>query len=32
MDTLDTPWLDQREMAAWIRLVAVLELLPGALA
>jgi DNA-binding MarR family transcriptional regulator len=25
----DTPWLDRRQMAAWVRFVAVLELLPG---
>jgi DNA-binding MarR family transcriptional regulator len=29
--TVDTPWLDRRQLRAWIRLVAVLELLPGAL-
>ena len=29
--TVNTPWLDRRQMAAWIRLVAVLELLPGVL-
>jgi DNA-binding MarR family transcriptional regulator len=29
--TVDTRWLDQAEMSAWVRLVAVLELLPGAL-
>lgn len=28
---MDTPWLGRRELRAWIRLVAVLELLPGAL-
>lgn len=27
----DTPWLDRREMRAWVRLAAVLELLPGVL-
>ncbi|MFD2793707.1 MarR family winged helix-turn-helix transcriptional regulator [Promicromonospora vindobonensis] len=27
----DTPWLDRRQMAAWVRFVAVLELLPGVL-
>ena len=27
----DTDWLDDRELAAWVRLAAVLELLPGAL-
>jgi DNA-binding MarR family transcriptional regulator len=29
--TVDTPWLDRRQLRAWIRLVAVLELLPGVL-
>src|SRR3954470_16317054 len=29
--TVDTPWLDRTELRAWIRLVAVLELLPGVL-
>jgi DNA-binding MarR family transcriptional regulator len=29
--TGDTPWLSQEQLAAWIRLIAVLELLPGAL-
>jgi len=29
--TVDTPWLDRRELRAWIRLVGVLELLPGVL-
>jgi DNA-binding MarR family transcriptional regulator len=29
--TVDTPWLDRRRLRAWIRLRAVLELLPGAL-
>lgn len=28
---MDTPWLDRRELRAWIRLAAVLELLPGVL-
>ena len=28
---MDTNWLDDREMAAWVRLAAVLELLPGVL-
>ena len=28
---MDTPWLNQSELAAWVRLVAVLELLPGML-
>lgn len=28
---MDTKWLDQDEMAAWVRLAAVLELLPGVL-
>lgn len=28
---MDTPWLDRRQLRAWIRLRAVLELLPGAL-
>jgi DNA-binding MarR family transcriptional regulator len=28
--TVDTRWLDQEELRAWVRLVAVLELLPGA--
>lgn len=28
---MDTPWLDQRELRAWIRLRSVLGLLPGAL-
>lgn len=27
----DTPWLDRRQMAAWVRFVAVLELFPGVL-
>jgi DNA-binding MarR family transcriptional regulator len=27
----DTPWLDRSQMAAWVRFVAVLELLPGVL-
>jgi DNA-binding MarR family transcriptional regulator len=29
--TMDTPWLDRRQLRAWIRLAAVLELLPGVL-
>jgi DNA-binding MarR family transcriptional regulator len=29
--TVDTPWLDRTQLRAWIRLVAVLELLPGVL-
>jgi DNA-binding MarR family transcriptional regulator len=29
--TVDTPWLDRRQLRAWIRLVAILELLPGVL-
>jgi DNA-binding MarR family transcriptional regulator len=29
--TVDTPWLDRRQLRAWIRLRGVLELLPGAL-
>jgi DNA-binding MarR family transcriptional regulator len=28
---MDIPWLDDRQMAAWVRLAAVLELLPGVL-
>lgn len=28
---VDTRWLDQRQLATWVRLAAVLELLPGAL-
>ena len=28
---MDSPWLDRKQLAAWIRLVAVLELLPGVL-
>ncbi|MGV9579995.1 MarR family winged helix-turn-helix transcriptional regulator [Streptomyces sp. NPDC003509] len=28
---MDTPWLDDRQMAAWVRLAAVLELLPNVL-
>lgn len=28
---MDTPWLDEDERAAWLRLVAVVELLPGVL-
>jgi DNA-binding MarR family transcriptional regulator len=31
MDRMQTPWLDRDELAAWVRLVAVLELLPGVL-
>ncbi|UCR88265.1 MarR family winged helix-turn-helix transcriptional regulator [Mycetocola spongiae] len=27
----ETPWLDEREMRAWLRLIAVVQLLPGAL-
>lgn len=27
----EVPWLDERELGAWVRLAAVLELLPGAL-
>jgi DNA-binding MarR family transcriptional regulator len=27
----DTPWLDKRELGSWVRLAAVLELLPAAL-
>ncbi len=27
----DTPWLDRRELAAWVKLAALLELLPGVL-
>ena len=27
----DSPWLDRRELAAWVRVAAVLELLPGVL-
>jgi DNA-binding MarR family transcriptional regulator len=29
--TVDTPWLDRRQLRAWIRLVGILELLPGIL-
>lgn len=29
--TVDTRWLDERERSAWLRLVAVVELLPGVL-
>jgi DNA-binding MarR family transcriptional regulator len=29
--TVDTPWLDRRQLRAWIRLRGVLELLPGLL-
>jgi DNA-binding MarR family transcriptional regulator len=29
--TVDTPWLDRRQLRSWVRLRAVLELLPGAL-
>src|SRR3954464_15974492 len=29
--TVDTPWLDRRELRAWIRLRGVLDLLPGVL-
>lgn len=28
---MDTQWLDKRQLAAWVRLTAVLELLPGVL-
>jgi DNA-binding MarR family transcriptional regulator len=28
---VNSPWLDDRELAAWVRLAAVLELLPGVL-
>ena len=28
---MDTPWLDRRQLRSWVRLRAVLELLPGAL-
>lgn len=28
---MQTPWLDETERAAWLRLIAVVELLPGAL-
>lgn len=28
---MDTPWLDRRQLRAWIRLVGMLELLPGVL-
>lgn len=28
---METPWLDGEEMAAWLRLVAIAELLPGTL-
>ena len=28
---MDTPWLDDDERAAWLRLIAVVELLPGVL-
>ncbi len=28
---MDTPWLDRRQLRAWIRLIGVLELLPGVL-
>jgi DNA-binding MarR family transcriptional regulator len=28
---MNPPWLDEREIAAWVRLAAVLELLPGVL-
>jgi DNA-binding MarR family transcriptional regulator len=27
----DTPWLDRRQLAAWVRVAAMLELLPGVL-
>jgi DNA-binding MarR family transcriptional regulator len=29
--TVEAPWLDEKQLAAWVRLVAVLELLPGTL-
>jgi DNA-binding MarR family transcriptional regulator len=29
--TVDTPWLDRRQLRAWIRLRGILELLPGVL-
>jgi DNA-binding MarR family transcriptional regulator len=29
--TMDSPWLDNKELAAWVRLAAVVELLPGVL-
>lgn len=28
---MDTPWLDRRQLRAWIRLIGILELLPGVL-
>ena len=28
---MNTPWLDQRQLRAWIRLIGILELLPGVL-
>ena len=28
---MDSPWLDKKQQAAWVRLAAVVELLPGAL-
>lgn len=28
---VDVEWLDERELSAWLRLVAVLEMLPGGL-
>ncbi|MPZ60474.1 MAG: MarR family transcriptional regulator [Propionibacteriales bacterium] len=28
---MDTPWLDEEQLAAWVRLVAIVELLPGVL-
>src|SRR5215213_8486669 len=31
MDRMKTPWLDRDQLGAWVRLVAVLELLPGVL-
>jgi DNA-binding MarR family transcriptional regulator len=31
MRLVDTRWLDEQEMAAWVRFVSVLELLPGVL-
>jgi DNA-binding MarR family transcriptional regulator len=29
--TMDSPWLDDKQLAAWVRLAAVVELLPGVL-
>src|SRR5688500_10452749 len=28
---MDTPWLDEEQLAAWVKLIAVVELLPGVL-